>query len=242
LDVLLIGVFAVVLLCYVHRSRRTIWWDDDAILEVADAVNDFNVVFPFFFVVCFVVQCFGIILIVTFNSYDRLEHGGSFIFGFRPSQVVFICVEGNLSSCYTVVCLTLRFLGFRIDAFATVPSLVAVDATVAAFALVRRGRSLGGLTFLVDGAKGGLGLGGWSLLCVCSSSFASVSSRAFAFASTSTSFSFGWRTATFAFAALISSLSFVALKGDGVIRQGRVLVAQSAELEMRVLREAGKCI
>ena len=153
-------------------------------------------------------------------------------------------VEGNLSSCYTVVCLTLRFLGFRIDAFATVPSLVAVDATVAAFALVRRGRSLGGLTFLVDGAKGGLGLGGWSLLCVCvpSSSFASVSSRAFAFASTSTSFSFGWRTATFAFAALIASLSFVAFKGDGVVRQGRVLVAQSPELEVRVLREAGKCI
>ncbi len=121
---------------------------------------------------------------------------------------------------------------------------MAVDATVAAFALVRRGRFLGWLTFLVDGAKGALGLGGWSLLCgrVPPSSFAGGGSGAFSFASTSTSFAFGWRTAAFGFAALISSLSFVALKGDGVVRQGRVLVAQSAELEVGIFRKAGKCI
>ncbi len=125
-----------------------------------------------------------------------------------------------------------------------VPGLVAVDATVAAFALVRRGRFLGGLTFLVYGAECGLGLGSLRLLCVCvpSSSFAGGRSGAFSFASTSTSFAFGWRTTAFAFAALISSLSIVALKGDGVIRQGRVLVAQSAELEVGIFRKAGKCV
>jgi hypothetical protein len=37
-------------------------------------------------------------------------------------------------------------------------------------------------------------------------------------------------------------LSFVAFKGDGVVRQGRVLVAQSAELEVGIFRKAGKCI
>ena len=120
---------------------------------------------------------------------------------------------------------------------------MAVDATVAAFALVRRGRFLGCLTFLIDGAKGGLGLGVWSLLCgrVPPSSFASGRAGAFAFASTSTatSFAFGCRTAAFAFAAFISSLSFVSLKGDGVVRQGRDLVAQSAELEVWIFREAG---
>jgi hypothetical protein len=223
-------------------------------LEVADAVNDCDVVFPFLFVICFGVHCFISIgawegewcwiVVVTFNSYDRLEHGGSFIFGFRPGQVVFICIEGNLSSCYTVVGLTLRFLGFRIDAFAAVPGLVAVDAIVAAFALVRSGRSLGGPTFLVDGAECGLGLGSLSLLgiCVPPSTFARGRPRAFAFASTSASFSFGCGTAAFAFVAIISSLSFATFEEDGVVRQGRVLVAQSTELELRVLREAGKCI
>ncbi len=146
----------------------------------------------------------------------------------------------NVSS----VCQPLSFLGFRIDAFATVSSLVAKNATVTAFALVRCGRSLGGLTFLVDGAECGLGLGCWSFLGgrVPPPSFAGDRSGAFSFASTSTSFAFGWRTTAFAFAALISSLSFVALKGDGVVRQGRVLEAQSTELEVRVFREAGKCM
>ncbi len=70
---------------------------------------------------------------------------------------------------------------------------MAVDATVAAFALVRRGMSLGGLVFLVDGAECGLRLGGWSLRCVRvpSASFASGRSGAFSFASTSSSFAFG---------------------------------------------------
>ena len=173
-----------------------------------------------------------------------MEQGGGFIVGFGPCQIVFVSIEGNLIGCDAVVCLSLSFLGFRIDAFAAVPSLVAIDATVTAFALVRRGRFLGGLTFLVDGAECGLGLGSWSLLCVRvpPSSFAGGRSGAFSFASTSTSFAFGWMTAAFAFAAIIFSLSCVSLKGDGVVRQGRVLVAQSTELEVRVFREAGKCI
>ncbi len=121
---------------------------------------------------------------------------------------------------------------------------MAVDATVAAFAWVRRGWSLGGLTFLFNGSEGGLGLGSRGLVCVCipSSAFAISRSGAFSFASTSTPFAFGCRIAAFAFAALISSLSFVSLKGDGVVRQGRVLVAQSAELEVWIFRKAGKCI
>ena len=121
---------------------------------------------------------------------------------------------------------------------------MAVDATVAAFALVRRGRSLGGLTFLVDGAECGLGLGSLRLLGVCvpPSAFARVRSGAFSFASASASFSFGCGTAAFAFVAINSSLSFATFEGDGVVRQGRVFVAQSTELKMRVLREAGKCI
>ena len=123
---------------------------------------------------------------------------------------------------------------------------MAVDATVTAFALVRCGRSLGGLTFLVDGAECRLGLGCWSFLGVRvpPSSFAGGRAGAFAFASTftATSFAFGCRITAFAFAALISSLSFVSLKGDGIVRQGRVLVAQSAELKVWIFREAGKCI
>ena len=61
-------------------------------------------------------------------------------------------------------------------------------------------------------------------------------------ASSSSSFAFGVGSAAFAFAVVISALSFPALKGDGVVRQGRVLVAQSTELEVRIFREAGKCI
>ena len=97
----------------------------------------------------------------------------------------------------------------------------------------------------MDGAECGLGLGGWSFLGVRvpPPSFAGGRSGAFSFASTSTSFAFGWmRTAAFAFAAIISSLSFVSLKGDGVVRQGRVLVAQSTELEVGIFRKAGECI
>ncbi len=57
------------------------------------------------------------------------------------------------------------------------------------------------------------------------SSFARGRSGAFAFASTSASFAFGHRTAAFAFVALISSVSFASFKGDGVVRQGRVLLS-----------------
>ncbi len=174
-----------------------------------------------------------------------MEQGGSFIVAFRPGQIVVVSIEGNSFGCDTVVCLSLSFLGFCVDAFATVTGLVAlVDATVAAFAWVRRGRFREGLSFLMDGSECGLGFGGWSLLCgrVPPSAFALDRSGAFAFASISASFAFRCRTAAFAFVALISSLSFVAFKGDGVVRQGRVLVAQSAELKLRVLRETGKCV
>ena len=173
-----------------------------------------------------------------------MEQGGSFIVGFRPGQVVFIGIKGNFCSCYTVICLTLSFLGFGIDAFAAVTRLVAIDATVAAFAVERSGRFRGALSFLVAGSVWGLGLGCGVLLCVRvpPSSFAGIRARAFAFASAASSFAFGGWSAAFAFAALISALSFSALKGDGVVCQGRVFVAQSAELEVRVFREAGKCV
>ncbi len=104
---------------------------------------------------------------------------------------------------------------------------------------------MSGRPFLFDGRVGmRTWLWVWSLLGgrVPPSAFALGRSGAFAFASTSASFAFGCRTAAFAFVALISSLSFVAFKGDGVVRQGRILVAQSAELKVRVLREAGKCV
>ncbi len=103
---------------------------------------------------------------------------------------------------------------------------------------------MGGLAFLINGAECGLGLGDWSLLRVRvpPPSFASGRSGAFSFASTSASFAFGCRTAAFAFIVFISSLSFAAFKGDGFVRQGRVLVAQRTELELRILRETGQCI
>ena len=115
---------------------------------------------------------------------------------------------------------------------------------MAIYATVAGGRSLGGLAFRIDGTECGLGFGGWSLLGgrVPPSAFDLGRSGAFAFASTSASFAFGCRTAAFAFVALISTMSFVAFKGDGVIRQGRVLVSQSAELEVGILCKAGKCV